>query len=422
MKSRTFPAILILLHLFAFKAGAENSDSLSLSRDEVHDLFIKNSLVLIAAHYDIDAAKAAVLDARLLNNPYLQYAQHLYDPHSKKFFDVNSATGEWNVQMSQLFSIAGRHRNSVRLAGIREKMSELEYEDLVRSLMYELNDAYSKSAVAGQQVKLLDNESAKLQVLVNAVEQEIHLGQIAGNELIRITAELQEIQSRRAEAYSDLNEAENTLRILLNINQPTYINCTIEEPKAELPLPSIDSLESLAMNRPDLLLSHAERDASQQNLRLQKSLAWPDLTLMAEHDLNSSSVNNYNGIGIGLPLPLFSRNQGMISQANAFLQQSEINDSIASGKVRNEVATAYAGYAAIRKTISGNFPNLSQKLEEMNKNAFSNYSSHYINLLDFLDQIRTYTDAYNSLLSIRYQYVDAINKLNYSTGTIILNP
>jgi cobalt-zinc-cadmium efflux system outer membrane protein len=56
-------------------------------------------------------------------------------------------------------------------------------------------------------------------------------------------------------------------------------------------------------------------DQNNHNLALQKAMAVPDITIGSTYDQHSSYANNYVGLEISLPLPLFNRNQGNIKNA-----------------------------------------------------------------------------------------------------------
>src|ERR1041384_2420633 len=115
---------------FASETQEMKQDSIIITLADAEKRFVEQSLSLIAAHYDVTAANEQVLDAKLWYNPQLTYSQTLYDPETKKYFD-NSPTGQYDVQLSQLFSIAGRHTNTVKLAKLNAQKGEWQFKDVV---------------------------------------------------------------------------------------------------------------------------------------------------------------------------------------------------------------------------------------------------------------------------------------------------
>ena len=404
---------------FAANAQELKQDSITITLPEAEKRFVEQSLSVIAAHYDVTVANEGVLDAKLWYNPQLTYSQGLYDPQTKKYFD-NSATGQFDVQLSQLFSIAGRHTNTVKLAKLNAQKSELQFKDVVRSLKLELYKDYETIYADEQKVKLYEYETDHLNKLLEGEKQQLQLGAVSQNEVIRLTAEIQQLTNSSVQNYNELLDAQHDLKTLLNYNEKVFL---VAAPVADVAgqLPSMDAVITTAeQNRPDYLLSKTEVEYEKQNIRLQRSLGVPDMNLTVEHDQASSYVRDYNGIGISFPLPVFNRNQHQVRIAKAQYNKAIAEDSIQTYSLHNEVGQAYASYININKrfgSVSGDFSN---QLDQLNQNALSNYSKRFINLIDFLDQVRTYTQSAINLIDLKHQFHDAVNSLNYVTGTVII--
>lgn len=253
------------------------TDTLKLNIAQVEQEFVNRNLSLVAAKYDIDIAKTNVLQAKLWYNPNISYSQGLYDPYSKKAFD-NTSTGEVDVQIHQLISLAGKHTSAVKLARIAVDKQEIVFKDVLRSLKLELYSNFVSLYATQQKIKLYKREIVSLNQLIIAADQQFKLGAIAGNEVIRLKAELQTTKNESLSIEADLYEAQKNLKVLLNYNYTVYIVAD-NMPLAKKDIPSLDNAMSTAeTNRPDLLLSHKEVDYQKQNLRLQKSYRFARLS------------------------------------------------------------------------------------------------------------------------------------------------
>ena len=80
--------IVLLLLMCSFQLFAQQEMNLSLK--ECESLFMKNNLDLIASKFNIDAAQAAVIQARTWENPNLSIGLNAYNPDQKKYFDIGS--------------------------------------------------------------------------------------------------------------------------------------------------------------------------------------------------------------------------------------------------------------------------------------------------------------------------------------------
>jgi len=415
-------AIAIFLLNGIFASAADNvfkTDSMKLSLAEAERIFAERSLSLIAAKYNIDVAHSQVLDAKLWYNPQLSYANDLYDPETKKWFD-NSITGTYDVQLSQLISFAGRHSNAVKLAKVNEKLTEFQFLELVRDLKFEVYNQFNLIVADIKKQTLYENEIQQLRKLLQGEQQQVQLGVAAKNELIRLTAEMQDIQNSYVQNNAELNQAEKELKTLLRIQFSVFV--VAEETNSPInSAPPLEQIVSTAKeNRPDLKISQMQIDYQTQNLSLQRSLAWPDLTFNYEHTFRGNYENHYNGIGVSFPLPVFNRNQHIIHSTNTLLAQAQVQDSLQQSTVENEVTAAYLNYINLSRQLNLVDKSYPQQLGDLNRFAFENYSKHLINLIDFLDQVRTYTQAELSLIELNRQYQNSIHTLNYVTASNVI--
>src|SRR5476651_808629 len=117
-----FVIVLFSIQLWCMAVGGSvfgqtpNSDTLSLTLKETESQFLKNNLDLIIQHYSIDQAQAQIITARLFNNPDFSFANVLYNPKTKRFFDTSHDGGEYSAQLSQLIQTAGKRNKSIQLA------------------------------------------------------------------------------------------------------------------------------------------------------------------------------------------------------------------------------------------------------------------------------------------------------------------
>src|ERR1700712_2221299 len=72
-------------------------DTLRLTLPETEKQFLEKNLQLLAERFNIDAAKAQVMQAKLYNNPNFSYTANIYNPDQKKWVDVSSKTGEYGI-------------------------------------------------------------------------------------------------------------------------------------------------------------------------------------------------------------------------------------------------------------------------------------------------------------------------------------
>jgi outer membrane protein TolC len=79
-------------------------------RGQAEQQFLGRNLQLVAARFNLDAARAAVSQAGLWNNPNLSVEQNIHNQFTGRWFDV-SASGKFGVQVQQLLLLAGKRGN-----------------------------------------------------------------------------------------------------------------------------------------------------------------------------------------------------------------------------------------------------------------------------------------------------------------------
>lgn len=415
--------VLVTLHVKGQDTPAFTQDTVYISIPDAEQRFVNKNLSLLMSQYDIKVAQATYLQAKLWYNPNLYYGTTLYNQESKRFFDNKyPATGQVDntIQLQQLITIGGRHSATARLAKVGVEQAQYQLADLLRSLKYQMytdmSDLNSNQAL----IKMYQLEESKLKHLIDITQQLYSKGNAAGEEVIRLQAQYQDVVAQEISSQQSIYNDEKDLKILLVLPGKTYIIPKLTQPQPTQ-IPTYTAiLDSAKKNRPDLMLANANIEYNQKNLSLQQATGVPDLTLGVADIGAGSVIPNYWGISASMDLPIFSRNQWNITAAKYSQSQSQLNDSLTSITVENQVTTSYSTFYKLNTQLSQIDPQYEQNLDEMMSNAFNNYEKRYISLLDFLSEVNTYIDGKTNLLNLRAQYFDAIHNLNFTTGIDII--
>lgn len=398
-------------------------DTIKLGIQEAEQRFINKNLTLLLNQYNVNIAQASYLQARLWYNPNLTYQQTFYNQESKKFFDNNYplyGQTDRTFQVQQLITIAGRHSATAKLAKVSIDQAKYQLADVLRSLKYELytdlSDLYSNQ----QQVAMYMSEESKIKHLIQVTQQLYKLGNAAGNDVIRLQAQLQDVIEQEVTNQQALNNDEKDLKILLVYPANTYLVAT-NLITAPVTIPTYEALlDSAEKNRPDLMLANTGVLYQQKNLALQHASQVPDVTLGVVNVGAGTVVPNYWGLSASMDLPVFNHNQWNVATAKYQVMQAQVNDSIALNAVTNEVTSAYITFYRVNNQLHQVDTDYERKLDDMMDDAVKNYDHRYINLLDLLSQISTYIDGKNNLINLQVQYFNAIHYINFTTGLDII--
>lgn len=401
----------VLACLLPFTLFAQET---ALSFQAARQRLLARNLDLLANYYGIDLAEAQLIQARLWNNPYFIYNQELYNVTTNKYFQ---AQNQYLVQVEQIFSIAGKHTNTVKLARINVAISKSQFQDVLRSLIFDLGITYNQLAAVERKEQLYNEVLGSYARLLEAIRQELQVGVISQTEALRLESEYIAVKAQSVQNYNDKEQTLAHLRVLLQIPSDSAFQTTQSLP----PFQNAWRLDSLVAEsirtRPDLKVMQLNQEYQDRNLKLQYSLSVPDVKIGVQpHDQGSNYTRPYSGINLEFPLPVFDRNQGNIRQAQVQIKQTRLQSQLLNLKVRNEVTAAWNQYQKSNEGISNYTPEFLERLQRLNQSIAENFQKRNISLLQFIDQQRIFIQTNIQQIELRQQYLDSVNELNFSVG------
>ena len=419
-----FLAALCLTVSFSATAQAKKTDTLRLGLPELEKRFLDSNLLLLASLYNVDAQKALIQQAKLWDNPVLNTDQVI--SANGKFFPYGknadgSYSGQYYVQVQQLIKTAGKRSKLINLATTNVKLSELQLQDVLRNLRYQLRTDYYNILQQMGTKAIYENQAQQLQFLLSGMEAQLKAGNIAQKDYLRIQALLISLEQDKTDLNRAIADNESDLKTILQIKEDIFIKPLENNSAATNTLVNADQLfETGKQNNPNYILQQTQTLYQQQNLSYQKSLRSPDITLGPNFDRNSSFAPNYVGLGISLPLPILNKNQGNIKSAEYSIKQQQSVTANAETELKNNISNAYQKFLLLLQQNSSTQQKFYKEYEAMYSNILQSYRQKQINLLEFLDFFNDYTTSQQRLLQQSLNLQLAKEELNYHTGIDIL--
>ncbi|WP_400190387.1 TolC family protein [Hymenobacter sp. B81] len=394
------------------------ADTLRLRLPEAEQRFLERNLSLLAQRYQVSAAEAQILQARLWDNPTVFLEQNAYNPHTGRVLDV-TASGNSIVQVQQLFALAGRRRAAADVARQQTLVEQFTFEDLLRTLRYQLRATFYGLYYQQRTLQLYDEEIGSLQRTVEQFQQQHAKGNLALKEVIRLNAFLFQLENERQGLRAELAAAQADLRVLLGDEAaPVYQPEVSEAALRTLSLGSYTAAQladSAVVRRADLKAQQAQVEQQAQNIRLQRALATPDLALGYSFDRAGNYIQNYNAVTLGVALPLFNRNQGNIRTARAQAQGSQAQFEQQRLLVRSEVAQAYE-VASQADRLYQRTDRDTEALERLRAGIEQSFARRNLTVVEFLDFYESYKNNVVQLNQLRATRVRAFEQLNLAVG------
>jgi len=408
------------------KAQAKWVDTIRLSLPGMEKRFLDSNLLLLAAHYNVDAQKALILQAKLWDNPVLNTDQVIsangrFFPYGKN--PDGSYSGQYYIQVQQLIKTAGKRSKLINLATTNAKLSEMQLQDVLRNLRYQLRTDYANLIQQlGTQI-IYESQLGQLNKLLSGMGAQLAAGNIAQKDYLRIQALVISLEQDLTELHKTIADNQSELKTLLQLKEDSFIKPS-ENSNLDIETGTLVDMDILfdtgKKNNPAYLLQQTQTIFQQQNLVYQKSLRVPDVTLGPNFDRNSSFAPNYVGLGISLPLPILNKNQGNIKSAEYSIKQQQSLTANAETELYNNISNAYHKLLLMLKQNSAVQKEFYTKYRAMYENILQSYRQKQINLLEFLDFFNDFTASQQRLLQQQLNLQLAKEELNYHTGIDII--
>ena len=416
-------AFLFLLFLLLAGKMCAQQVAGTLTLKEAEQRFLERNLSLIAERYNIDMAQAQVLQAKLFENPVISLEQNVYNRLNGKYFDFGKE-GEAVVEIEQVIHLAGQRNKQVRLEKINKEIAEYQFEEVMRTLRQELNEKFVEVYFLSKSIAIYEKEVKSLQVLLGGMKVQQEKGNISLMEISRLESMLFSLKKEKNERESDLLTTRGELNLLLNLPEDTQVQLSLDEEvlqQLDLSQLSFADLKAIINERPDQKIARSTVNASRANLKLQKSMAFPEFSVKGNYDRVGNFINDYFAIGVSLSVPIFNRNQGNIKAARFSIQQAGVQQEYAANRADMELFTAYTSLEKATQLYQSTNMDLERNFEKLITGVNENFTRKNISLLEFIDYYDSYKETCIQLYEIKKNVFLAMENLNTVVGQNVLN-
>lgn len=402
-------ALLLLISL-----NQQISAQKTVTLEDCESQFLKNNLFLLASHYNIDAAKALTIQARIWDNPTITASLNAYNPQRDQFFNVGQ-NGQKAFGIEQLIYLGRKKKNEIKLAQANEQLAELQFNDLLRNLKLQLRQSFYTVFYNSKKLETTDKQLSRLEELINSYSIQTQKGNLPLKDLVRLQSLYLNFKNERMEIVNNNIVEQSNLKLLLNETEniiPNVSNTEFNKYLKTIPF-DIKNLENEAItNRPDYLAKQKEIEANELNLKWQKSLSIPDITLGANYDQRSGAFQKETNLTLDIPLPLWNKNKGNIKYAQNILDQSKIEKQNFDLQIQTEITTAWNKWDESRKNYMLIKPTLNSDFETVYNGILDNFQKQNISLLEFTDFMESYNLATVQINELKKNLVLSAEELN----------
>lgn len=394
----------------AMKPAAPTSPALRLGLNEALALFLRQNLDLIIAGFGIDSARAQQITARLLPNPVLTLGS--IAGFTSGLTPIKS--GQVLTGLQQLFEMAGKRGYRIESAAFGARAAEANFEDALRQLTFTVKDAYYRMQLAQRRLALAEENRDRFTRILEINTIRFKKGYIAEVDLIRIRLQVVDFQAQVIQETQEVNAARNDLRVLLGVTPATDLLLTTELDYRRVD-PDIETLRVVALDaRPDIRLKRLTQSQRLADLKLAKAFRYPDVTIGAGYAFQGPQgpdIPQQGLANVGMPLPLFNRNQGGIIQAEVSVQAAEVDLRKTLLQVESDVDIAHRNLIQSRQLVEAYRAGVLEDARLTLTIVEKAYERGGATILDLLDAARTSR-------TIQMNYIEAL--FNYQHNVFLL--
>lgn len=371
-----------ILFSCTFSVTAETKQE-RLNFKEALELAFDHNPQMVEARSAIEAARGDLLTARTLHNPEAEL-----EFGNKE--DDNGKRDTSSIEVKQPFDPIGVWFFKQKIASNQVRIQDQALRSAWASVYHHVRETYSKIILDQKRLELAEDNLNAMRQFFGRVQQRYQSGQVFKNDFQRAKIELLQTEHNYLAARKDLST--ERARLNLALGRPMETEFELDEKlKEERLLTSIDQLKELALaNRPDIKMADLELDSKKKNAAKEQLSRLPSYSVGFRR--SDEEFEEEYAVVVGISLPIWNLNQGEVKKANALKAAQIVKTQAVKDAAMFNVYEAYLDAELAQKQFELSKKSLEES-SELFRLANLRYSEGKIDFLNYLDQIKTATQA-----------------------------
>lgn len=310
--------------------------------------------------------------------------------------------------LTQSLELGGKRSRRVAAASERLAVARLSTEEALRLARFEVERAFWQAVLAQAHRQLAEEIQARYQATARIFRARFAADDVAKSDVEKIELEALRQENDLDDARAAEHAALHDLLRLVGPGAPPEVRLRAELPRSPPPLPDLEALRRQAEGRSDLRVAAGQLRAARAALDVARAEAVPDLSVGVTYTHSQAFAAGDNpdvlAFTIGLPLPVFHRNQGEIARASSEVASAETELAAARAGVDREIEAAMARLRAARDKVARYQEGTLARADRALQVAERAHREGAASLLALLEAERTY-------IALRQDYLDTLFEL-----------
>jgi len=375
------------------------SDDRLLTLADLESLALQHHPTLVQAEMLVRAAEGACLQAGLYPNPVAGY-------RGEEIGDEGKA-GQQGGFVSQQIITGHKLQLGRAVASHRVEEARLAWEAQRRRVLNDLRARYYEVLVAQQTVDL-DEQLLRIgQEGAQTAEQLFRAQEVGRTDVLQAGIEADTARLQLENARNQFEAAWRQLAVAAGVpHLPlSRLAGSLEADLADLTWEQ--SLAKLLAESPELARARSAVERARCELDRQCALRQPDVEATAAVQFDNASRDTFASVELGVPLPIFNRNQGNIVRAQADLVAAEKEVERVRLALIDRLSAAFFRYANARRQAVIYAKEILPKAQQSLELTRTGYRQGQFDYLTLLTAQRTY-------FRTNLQYIQSLRELRLS--------
>jgi len=395
-------------------SGADMATTDAITLEQALALTLMRNPELETFSHAVLAAEARYDQSKRLPNPKIKVGVSEVD-RTGEGFDA----AEIEVVLGQKLELGGKRGWRARVAEAKGELAGWDYESKRLDVFTETAQRFTEVIAAQRRLELAKSAESLAEQTSEAVGERVKAGKEPPVQATKAVAELGMARLSVLEAENGLAVSRTKLAVMWESEQPHFQKVGGDFDDVLAALPSLEILRLHLSSNPDVARGHVELKLRQAALAAEKAARVPDLEASIGLQRFEEDGTDSLAFGIGVPLPLFDRNQGNIAAAKHELARAEAARRAAESALATELANEHATL----RSAQGRALTLRSKVVPAMEEAFAavreGYSQGKFGFLDMLDAQRGLLKARGALVDALTDYHVAVAGIQRIMGTSI---
>ncbi|HKW75657.1 MAG TPA: TolC family protein [Terriglobales bacterium] len=400
------------------QARPQSSTQMRITLDDAIKLALENSPGLKATRTQIQQSQAQEITANLRPNPTLSADSQFIPIFSPGDFSSDTLNNlqQFDIGVGYLFERGHKRQNRLQAARDQTAVTQAQVADAERTLTFNVGQQFIAALLANSTLEFAQEDLKGFQETVNISEQRYKAGDISEGDYLKIKLQLLQFQTDVSSARVAKVQALGSLRQLIGSTAlPAGYDVAGDLQYEPLTASLLDLQAKALSTRSDLIAARRGVTAANSQIGLAKANGKVDVTgsMNYSHVSGASSTSLF----VGVPLPLFDRNQGELARTRFALTQAQLSERASEDTVITDVSNAYAAASTNQDVVKLYLSGYLKQAQESREISQYAYKGGAATLLDFLDAERSYRATELAYRQAIAAYMLSMEQLRQAVGS-----